>query len=183
MLGERVEPRLVADGKRDRLGPCVRRRHAFGDRSRRRTDEAAGSEHVERAGPFADEVRWGLEPGLPTDTAAGQERDAVLADVPAGRFRGVAGISVLGRENEERLFEPLVQRGEDERKRRLGHAGASGQGLDEGGQSRSLSASSRASGLRTGRSMTTDGTRVPRGHRTRAVGGSRVGRRTSLTHP
>ena len=79
-------------------------------------------------------MRRGLEPGLPADTAAGQERDAVLADVPTGCLGGVAGISVLGREDEERLLEPLVQRGEDERKRRLGHAGASRQGLDERGE-------------------------------------------------
>ena len=97
-------------------------------------DEAARSEHVERAGSLADEVRRGLEPGLPADTAAGQERDAVLADVPTGGLGGVTGISVLGREDEKRLLEPLVQRGEDERKRRLGHAGASRKGLDEGGE-------------------------------------------------
>ena len=44
-------------------------------------------------------------------------------------------VIVFGSENQERLREPLVQCGEDERKRRLGHAGASRQGLDERGQS------------------------------------------------
>ena len=79
-------------------------------------------------------MRRGLEPGPPADTSAGQERDTVLADVPAGRLGGVARVRVLGREDEQRLLEPLVQGGEDERQRRLGDAGASRKSLDVGGE-------------------------------------------------
>src|SRR5207248_10342708 len=62
VLGERVDARVVAycdlEAGRTRRG----RRHALGERDRGDADQATCGQHVERPGPFADEVRRRLEP-------------------------------------------------------------------------------------------------------------------------
>ena len=117
---------------RTRLGARLGRRHPLGERRGGRADEAARGEHVERASPLADEMRRRLEPRAPADAAARQERDAVVAEEPAGRLGDVPRVRVLGREDDERSAELLVERGEEERERGLGDAGARvGQLLEE----------------------------------------------------
>ena len=69
----------------------------LGDRERRGADEPAVCEHVERAGPLADEVRRRLEPRADADAARREERDPVLADEPADRLGRVAGVGVVRR--------------------------------------------------------------------------------------
>ena len=91
-------------------------------------------EHVERAGALADEVRRRLEARGDADAAGGEERDAVLADEPADRLGHVAGVGVLGEQNAQPAVELLVERGEEQRQRRLGDAGACRQRLGERGQ-------------------------------------------------
>ena len=90
-------------------------------------NEPTRREHVERAGALADEVGRRLEPRVPADAAAGQERDALRSEEPPGRLRRVAGVRVLGEQADERAPERFVQRGEQERQGRLGDAGARGQ--------------------------------------------------------
>ena len=63
-------------------------------RSRRRADESAAFEHVERSRPLADEVRRRLEAGAPADAAAREKRDLVVAEVPRGRFGDVPRVGV-----------------------------------------------------------------------------------------
>ena len=57
VLGERVDPRLLADLEAERLGTCSGRRHALSERGRGRDHEAASGEDVQRPVPLADEVR------------------------------------------------------------------------------------------------------------------------------
>ena len=85
---------------------------ALGERGRRGADEPAAREHVERAGPLADEVRRRLEPGAPADAAARQQPDALGAEEPARRLGRVARVGVLGQDADERAAELLVERGE-----------------------------------------------------------------------
>src|SRR5207248_11199387 len=72
LLGERFEADLLAGCDPERVRPCSGRRQRLGERRRRRADETAGREHVERARPLADEVRRRLEPRAPVDAAARQ---------------------------------------------------------------------------------------------------------------
>ena len=122
MLRDRVDPRLVARREIEPCRPRRRRRRELGDRRRRRAHEPPGGEHVERPGPLADQVRRRLEPGLPADAAAREERDALVPQVPGRRLGGVARVGVLGQHGEQRPVEVEVERSEDERERRLGHA-------------------------------------------------------------
>ncbi len=122
LLRQAVEAGLAADLQPDRLGPCSRRRHALGERGRRRGDEAAAGEDVEGAGALADEVRRRLEARAPADAATRQQRDVVGADEPAGRLGDVARVRILGQEHDETTLELLVQRREQQRQYRLGDA-------------------------------------------------------------
>ena len=79
LLGEPVDARLVADAEVDGSGSRLERRQALGERARRRADEPARGEHVERAVALADEMWRRLEPRLVADAAAGKERDAARA--------------------------------------------------------------------------------------------------------
>ena len=79
LLGQAVDPRLVADGKVEPRRASFRRRRPLRERRRRRTDEPSGGEHVERPGPLAHEVWRRLEPRVPADAAARKERDLLLA--------------------------------------------------------------------------------------------------------
>ena len=92
-LGEPVEARLGPDVEPHRLGPRRERRNALGERGRRGADEPAARQHVERARPFADEMRRRLEPGAPADTAPRQQRHALRADEPSRRLRRVARVA------------------------------------------------------------------------------------------
>ena len=162
VFGEAVDSRLVARRDAERRRARLRRRHPFGERRRGCADEASRREHVERPRPLADEVRWRLEPGAPAHSAAGQERDVLVAEEPARGLGCVARIGVLGREHDERPPELLVDRAS-----KSGNAGSETRARVSGSASRnarkrSLSASSRTNGWRTGRSMTSDGTGVPR---------------------
>ena len=56
-------------------------------------------------------------------TAARQQCDAILAKEPARRLREISGVGVLGDEQRQRAGELFVKRGDEERQRRLGHAG------------------------------------------------------------
>ena len=124
MGGDLAEP--------DRRRPGRGRGHALGERGRRDADEAAGGEDVERPRPLADEVRRRREAGVPADAPARKQRDALLADEPSGALGEVASVRVLGNEDRERLLETLVERGDDERERRLRDAGTGRQRLGEG---------------------------------------------------
>jgi hypothetical protein len=121
-LDECVEPDLVSDGDPDRRRPLVLRGQAFSKSSCGGGDEAAGREHVERAGALSDEVRRRLEPGADRDATAREKRDLGRIDVPRQGLGGVASLLVLGQNGEQRAVARLVQRGEDEGKRRVGHA-------------------------------------------------------------
>ena len=66
VLGERVDPLLVARSNADRLGARLGRRHALGERGCRGADEPAGGEDVEGARPLADEVRRRLQARSPS---------------------------------------------------------------------------------------------------------------------
>ena len=123
-FGEGVDSRLVAGLDQDWLGASSGRRHALGERRGGRADETAGGEDVEGASPLADEMRRGLEARAPADAAAREERDAVVAEEPRGRFGDVPCVRVLGGQDDERSAELLVQRGDEERERWLGDAGA-----------------------------------------------------------
>src|SRR5581483_4842929 len=98
-LGEHVDPRLVADGEPERRGARLRRREALGDRGRGGADEAASLEHRERPRALADEVRRRLEPRAVAHAPRREERDGLVAEEPAGRLGGVAGVGVLGQED------------------------------------------------------------------------------------
>src|SRR5207237_10381515 len=69
----------------------------------------------------------------PPDAAARHERDPLLPDEPGRRLGEVARVRVLRDDDRERPPEPLVERGDDERERRLGHARTRRQRLREGG--------------------------------------------------
>jgi hypothetical protein len=123
-LRQAVDATLVARGEVDPTWSCVDGRQALRERHGRGADEAPGREDVEGSRALADQVRRRLEPRLPGDTAAREQRDALLAQVPRRRLSGVARVGVLRQEHDERTREAEVEGGEDERQRRLGHAGS-----------------------------------------------------------
>ena len=96
----------------------------LGESGGRCADEAAGREDVESACPLSDEVRRRLEARAPAHAAAGEERDAVVAEEPGRGLGDVARVGVLGREHDERAAELFVERRDDERQSGLGHARA-----------------------------------------------------------
>ena len=61
----------------------------------------------------------GARPGLVAHAAAREERDVVAAEEPPCRLGRVAGIRVLGQQDEQPAAELLVERGEEERQHRL----------------------------------------------------------------
>ena len=124
LLGEPVDARLVAEREPQRRGPGLRRRRQLGERGRGGADEPARGQHVEGAGALADEVRRRLESRLPAHAAAGQQRDALLAEEPAGGLGRVARVGVVGEQADERPAELLPERRQHERQRRLGDASA-----------------------------------------------------------
>ena len=134
VLGKSVEAGRGPGSERERLGPRLRRRHRLGQRGRGGADEPARREHVERAGPLADEVRRRLEPGAPVDAAARQQRDPLLAEEPARSVGRVPRVRVFGKEHDERPPQVLVQRREQERQRGLGDPGRSGKRVRERAQ-------------------------------------------------
>ncbi len=121
-FGKRVDPRFISRRDAQRGGPNGRRRDGLGERERRGADEPAGLEQLERTRTLADEVRRRLEPRAPANAAGGQQPDAFLADEPGGGLGDVARVGVFGQENAEPAAGLFVQRGEQERQRRLGHA-------------------------------------------------------------
>ena len=133
-LRQPVDAGLEARPQLDRLRARLGRRQPLGERSRRRADEPAAREHVERPRPLADEVRRRREPRLPGDAAARQQPDRVVAEEPGRALGGVARVRVLREENDQAALEPLVQRGEQQRQRRLRHAGARRQRVRELGE-------------------------------------------------
>ncbi len=129
--GEPVDTRLEPGAQLDRLRPRRRGREPLGERPRRRADEPAAGEHVQRPRTLADQVRRGLESRLPGDATARQQPDRVLAEEPGGGLGRVARVRVLGEEADERPLEPLVERGEEHRQRGLRDAGARRQRLGQ----------------------------------------------------
>jgi hypothetical protein len=111
-------------GEADRGRALSGRRHALGECRSRGGDELPGGEHVERAGPLADEVRRRVEPGAPADAPAWKQRDPLVPEEPGRGLRCVAGLGVLRQHDDQAVVEPEVERGEEERKRRLGDARA-----------------------------------------------------------
>ena len=130
-LREPLDAGLEARAQLDRLGARLHRRQALGERSRRRADEPAAREHVERARPLAHEVRRRREPRLPGDAAARQQADRVVAEEPGRGLGGVARVRVLRQEDDESALEPFVQRRKQQGQRRLRHAGARRQRVRE----------------------------------------------------
>jgi hypothetical protein len=122
VLRERVDAGLLPGRHPERLGPGLGRRHPLGQCGSGRADETAALEDLERAEALADEVRRRFEAGVPADAPTGEQADPIGAEVPAGRFRGVAGVRILGKQHDERAAQPLVERSEDERQCRLGDA-------------------------------------------------------------
>ena len=96
-------------------GPCGERRHPLGERERRRADEPARGEHVERPVALADEVRRRREPGVEPHAPAGRSATRAPTREPAGRLGRVARVGVLGEEDEKPAPELLVERGEEQR--------------------------------------------------------------------
>ena len=110
------------------------------------------AEHVERPGALADEVRRRLEPGAPAHAAAraAARRRSGPRSQPAASARSRASAS-SGSEHDERAVEVLVQCGDDERQRRLGHARTGRQRVREApAGARSRRARARADGARDG---------------------------------
>ena len=66
--------------------------------------------------------------------AARQQRDPFFAGEPPDALRQVTRVGILGREQDERAVELLVQRGQEERERGLRHAGTRRERLGEGAQ-------------------------------------------------
>jgi hypothetical protein len=79
LLGQLVESGLVARLDMKGLRTRVLRRQSLRERGGGGADQAAPSEHVERPGALADEVRRRLQAGAPADAAAGEERDRASA--------------------------------------------------------------------------------------------------------
>jgi hypothetical protein len=131
LLDQRLEPPLLAGSDCDRRGASPRRRHALGERRRRDDDEPAALQDVQRPRPLTDEVRRRREAGVPAHAATRQQCNPLLAEVPRGCLGDVARVGVLRDEERQSAAELLVQRGEDERQHRLGHAGTSRQRLGE----------------------------------------------------
>jgi hypothetical protein len=69
-------------------------------------------------------VRRGLEPRAPTDAAAREQSDVLGAEKPGRSLGRIARVGVLREEHDEAALELGVQRGKDERERRLGDASA-----------------------------------------------------------
>ena len=122
-LGELLDPLLLPRRDPDGQRPRLLGRKPFGQGSRRDDDEAALLEHLERGDPLADEVRRRPEAGVPADTAARQQCDAILAQEPPRRLREISGVGVLRDEQRQRAGELLVKSGDEERQGGLGHAG------------------------------------------------------------
>ena len=115
--------------------------HSLRERRRGSADEAAGGEHVERPGTLTDEVRRRLEARGVRDAPARKQRDALGAEEPRRAFRCIAGVRVLGQQDQKSSAELLVERREDERERCLGDTGATREGFVNA-RKRSLAASS-----------------------------------------
>ena len=79
-LRQPFDTRLLPDLEPNRRRPVPRRRHPLGHCDRRRADETAPREHVERARPLPDEMRWRVQARKPT-------RRPVRAGAPRARRR------------------------------------------------------------------------------------------------
>ena len=100
-LGQSVEARLLADREADGLGAVGERRHPLRERRRRRADEPAGGEDVECPRPLTDEVRRRLEARGVRDAAAREQGDPLGAEEPRRALRRIAGVCVLGEQDQE----------------------------------------------------------------------------------
>ena len=76
-------------------------------------------------------MRRRLEAGAPLDAAARQQRDALLAEQPARRLGGIAGVRVVREEDDKSPGEALVQRREQQRQYRLRYPRGGGHRLCE----------------------------------------------------
>ena len=131
LLDECVEIARAGARQADDRGPFLGRRHALGERARRHADEPSVAQDVERASPFADQVRGRLEARVDAHATARQERDGRGVDVPADSLGDVARVLVLGEQADERTVERRVQRREEERQRGLGHTRVRRERVDE----------------------------------------------------
>ncbi len=112
------------------------RRHRLGESHGGRANQPAAGEHLERARSLTDEMRRRLEPRTPVDATGGQQRHAVLAEEPGGGLGGVARVGVVGQQGDEPTAELDVERGQEQRQRRLRDASATRQRSRERGQAR-----------------------------------------------
>ena len=96
----------------------------FDEASRGDADEPAAGEHVERSCTLADEVRRRPQARAERDAAARHEGDGSSVDEPGRRLGGVARVLVVGKHAQQACPAPLVERGEEQRQRRFGDAGA-----------------------------------------------------------
>ena len=173
LLGEPVDPRLVADPERERARSRGARRQPFRERRDRRADEPSGLEDVERPVALTDEVRRRDQPRLVGDAPARKERDPRDVPEPRRAVRSVPRVGVLGQQHEERAAELGVERREHERQHRLRDAGAGRQRADErlealGAPKLLHEGGERRDGGRAGGGLVhaAGGDRAPRGHRT-----------------
>ena len=134
LLDECVEIARAGARQPNDRGPFLGRRHALGERACRHAHEPPVAQHVERACPFADQVRGRIEARVGADAAARQKRDRRGVDEPADSLGDVARLLVLGEHADERAAECRVQRPEEERQRGLGHARVRRERVDERGE-------------------------------------------------
>ena len=106
LLGEQVDPRLVAARDRDRRRARPGRRHPLGERdapTRRRGRRAASTSSARARSPTR--CGGGSSPDSQRDAAGREERDALVAEEPAGRLGEVARVGVVGQQHAERPAE------------------------------------------------------------------------------
>ena len=118
-LGERLRAGLVPDAQHDRLRPRPGRGDLLREAERRRADEPALRQDLERAGALTDEVRRRLETAAPANAARGEEPDVVLAEEPAGAFGRVPGLGIVRQDDDQRARARAMEAGEEERQERL----------------------------------------------------------------
>ena len=129
--GETLEARLVAARETHRLWSLFVGRNPLGQCRRRRADEPARREDVERPGALADEMRWRFEPRGVRDASAREKRHPLRTEEPGRTVGRVPCIGVLREQHEQPSSELLVQGRKHERQRRLRDPRASRQRLRE----------------------------------------------------
>ena len=123
-LGDAVDAELEAGAQLERLR-AARRAAAAAPRARARTRRRARRARARRArAPARRRGAAAARAPTPSGRRGSAEADQLLAEEPRRRLGRVARVRVLRQQADERALEPLVERREHDRQRRLGHAGA-----------------------------------------------------------